>query len=357
LAGYAVSAIDAYADALTLALCEQVSIVAYDNHGFKADGLLAALDEFDLNAFVGVVYGSGFEAQPELLNSIAERLPLIGNCAEVVKNVKNPLTFFAALQKQHIAYPAVSVALPNDIEDMVIKSIGGCGGGHIQNLDLATTTLDGTNYCQQKIEGDAVSLLFVADSLAIEPIGFNLQWLSASADAPYRYGGAAGNADFSSAVKSQLIKAANALTLAFGLRGLNSLDAIVRQNAGREQVYVLEINPRLSATLDLYTHAMPDVFEKHIQTCQGNALIQNQKKANTLSKAHAIVYADQDLSVNSDIEWPKWVKDNPSSYKQTVKIESGAPVCTVIAEAATAHAAKALAQARVIDIQQLLKQK
>jgi hypothetical protein len=29
----------------------------------------------------------------------------------------------------------------------------------------------------------------------------------------------------------------------------------------------------------------------------------------------------------------------------------------VIAEAATAHAAKALAQARVIDIQQLLKQK
>ncbi|OYY03812.1 MAG: hypothetical protein B7Y72_06305, partial [Mehylophilales bacterium 35-46-6] len=76
MAGYAVSAIDAYADALTLALCEQVSIVAYDNHGFKADGLLAALDEFDLNAFVGVVYGSGFEAQPELLNSIAERLPL-----------------------------------------------------------------------------------------------------------------------------------------------------------------------------------------------------------------------------------------------------------------------------------------
>jgi predicted ATP-grasp superfamily ATP-dependent carboligase len=240
---------------------------------------------------------------------------------------------------------------------MVIKSIGGCGGGHIQNLDLATTTLDGTNYCQQKIEGDAVSLLFVADSLAIEPIGFNLQWLSASADAPYRYGGAAGNADFSSAVKSQLIKAANALTLAFGLRGLNSLDAIVRQNAGREQVYVLEINPRLSATLDLYTHAMSEVFEKHIRTCQGNAMTQQQKTANTLSKAHAIVYADQDLSVNSDIEWPKWVKDNPSSYKQTVKIESGAPVCTVIAEAATAHAAKALAQARVIDIQQLLKQK
>lgn len=351
------SAIDAYADAQTVTLCQQVLTVAFDHQGFDADALLAALHDIDLSVFVGFVYGSGFEAQPALLNNIAERLPLIGNRAEVVKNVKNPVTFFATLQQLHMHYPTVSMSPVNHINGMLMKSVGGSGGSHIQQQDAATITLKGANYWQQKIDGNAVSLLFLADTLAIEPIGFNLQWVSAATHAPYRYGGAVGNADVSATVKSQLLTAANKLTQAFGLRGLNSLDAIVQLDATTEQVYVLEINPRLSATLDLYTLLAPQVFEKHIQTSLGQALLPQQKTVNAVSKAHAIVYADQDLIFNCDIAWPPWVKDNPSPFKQTVKIACGAPVCTVIAEAETAHVAKALAQTRAKNIQQLLKQK
>lgn len=357
MAGYDVVAIDAYADTQTMALCQQVLVVDYQQQGFDADALLAAVNSLNLKQFEGFVYGSGFEAQPKLLYEIAHKLPLIGNSAQIVAQVKNPVSFFAQLRQCNIRYPALFATVAKESPVMLIKTVGASGGGHIQHADLATVSLDDANYLQQKIEGDAVSLLFIANTQHIEIIGFNLQWVNAATYAPYRYGGAAANADLSSCVKAQLISAAEKLTSAFGLRGLNSLDAIVQQDAVGAQVYVLEINPRLSATFDLYAHATKNLFEQHVQACLAFALFQQQETAKPVSKAHAIVYAEQDVCFSSDFNWPRWVKDNPLSFTQTANIRCGEPICSVTAEAETAQAAKALVQSRVEHILQLLKQK
>jgi len=357
LAGYEVAAIDAYADAQTLALCKQVRVVAYDKQGFDANALLTVLQTLVLAEFSGFVYGSGFEAQPELLNKVAQLLPLIGNGADAVADVKNPLTFFAALQKHNIQYPARYDALANDASNMLIKAVGGCGGAHIQDANAGVRQLSDQCYLQQKIQGDAVSLLFIANRHGVDSVGFNLQWLSEAAHAPYRYGGAAGNAELSAAVKAQLLAAAEKLTREFALRGLNSLDAIVNKDVNSEQVYVLEINPRLSATLDLYSDAQQNLFEKHVQACLGQNFFKQQNAMNPMCKAQAVVYADTDLRINQHFVWPDWVKDNPSPLKKALKIKLGEPVCTVTAEAKVAQAAKVLAQNRAEKIQQLLKQK
>lgn len=356
-AGFAVTAIDAFADAQTTALAEKSFAVQYGQNGFDAESLIAALDALDTGRFIGFAYGSGFEAQPALLARLAERLPLIGNSPELVAAIKNPARFFAALEQLHIPYPRVSDSIAgSDADDYLLKLVGGTGGTHIRPANARQILPAAQYYYQQKIVGSPLSILFLADKQAIAVIGFNEQWLHPSADAPYRYGGAVSHTPLPQAVKAQLVDAAQKLTHSFGLVGLNSLDAIVTAD---NRVFVLEINPRLSATVDLYHYAQPDLLRWHVQVCLRVSNL-NPQPADTqshYSHAHAIVYATQAMMLTEPLPWPEWVVDTPSVDQLPLKISAGDPVCTVIAEAEHAAAAKKLAQCRVAIVENLLQSK
>ena len=334
-------------------------VVACGRQGFGADGLLAALGGLDLSQFNGVAYGSGFEAQPELLANISAKLPLIGNSADTVAAVKTPAVFFAALQRLNINHPRVCTAFPDEqVNDYLLKFAGGSGGAHIRSAIPHVCMLADNYYYQQKIDGQPVSLLFLANKHDIEVIGFNEQWLDPAADAPYRYGGAVSNVKLSTCVQRQLINAAQKLTREFGLLGLNSLDAIVEANSS-DQVFVLEINPRLSATVDLYNCAKLNLLQRHVMAgLDLNSDDLNQQDAGQLSsefKAHAIVYAADEIALTAQFLWPHWVTDTPLLGENVVTISAGAPVCTVCAHADSAEAAKKMAQSRVKLIQNLLQ--
>ncbi len=384
-------------------MAEKSIAIAYGRQGFDADALMAALAGLDLNRFIGFVYGSGFEAQPELLVKIAVKLPLIGNCSDTVAAVKTPATFFAALQQLNINHPGVCYSYPEaHSSDYLIKFAGGSGGTHIHSANSHACLLTDKYYYQQKINGRPVSLLFLADKHDIEVIGFNEQWLSPSADAPFRYGGAVSNVNLSTGVQQQLINAAQKLTRKFGLLGLNSLDAIVGETVnatGQDgQVFVLEINPRLSATVDLYSDAKQDLFEQHVKVClyhddllirhklnitpvraepvEAHKLIHistgsmrtdylvnsigsinqyDMNKLNLQCKAHAIVYAVEEIKLLAPVLWLDWAIDTPQLSEKMFIISSGEPVCSVLAYANSADTAKKIAQSRVEIIQNLLQ--
>lgn len=354
-AGFEVAAIDGFADEQTRALCRKWRIAPFDEKGFKAKALLQALQQFDWTQLDGFVYGSGFESQPELLHQIHTRIPVLGNYSAVVAGVKTPEVFFAALKQLGILHPDWYQARPEALQDTLVKRTGGSGGAHIQYAQAALHGLDAPHYFQRKVEGESVSVLFAANGQSVDVLGFNLQWLSPAEHAPFRFGGAVGNADLSLAVKSQLRLAAEMLTQHFGLLGLNTLDAVVSRSGHMEQVWVLELNPRLSATVDVYAEQCPDIFERHILSCI-------EKTFKTLpvtvqgSRAFAVVYADDDIHIPADFTWPAWVKDNPPMNAQGIKIKAGEPVCTVHAIAEQANQAEKLAQQRAETILELLKQ-
>lgn len=351
-------------------MAEKTIAVAYGRQGFDANALMVAVDALDLSRFVGFVYGSGFEAQPELLVKIAVKLPLIGNCSGTVAAVKTPAVFFAALQQLNINYPGASHSFPDEhSNDYLIKFAGGSGGTHIRSAKPHGCLLTGKYYYQQKIDGRPVSLLFLANKHDIEVIGFNEQWLNPSADAPYRYGGAVSNVKLSTCVQQQLINAAQKLTREFGLVGLNSLDAIVDEtvNAAHaygqdSQMFVLEINPRLSATVDLYSCTKQNLFERHVKVCLNEGCLSNDDlnqndayQLNLQCKAHAIVYAAEEIKLSAPVLWPDWVSDTAPLSEKIITISAGESVCTVLAYADGADTAKKIAQSRVEIIQNLLQ--
>ena len=365
-AGYAVTAIDAFADKHTVELADTTIVVDYDSHGFNAEVLLNAISQLDTSQYLGFVYGSGFEAQPELLQKIADIVPLIGNAPATVRAIKNASDFFAALTQCNIAHPGVYDRLPaNHQKDVYLRKFAaGCGGTHIKIASSEDAALDANHYYQQYIDGRSISLLFIANSQEIEVIGFNEQWFSPFATMPFRYGGAVSRITLPQAIQQQLIDAAEKLTIEFGLLGLNSLDAIVRDNVA----YVLEVNPRLSATIDLYENLYENdeinLLDWHVQVNLKNSNLKqsdfyeaNAFKVPKPSKAHAIVYAASDITVSATCEWPSWVVDSPHHITQhkAIKILAGEPICTVLAHADHADEAKQLAHIRVKIMQQLLQ--
>ena len=110
----------------------------------------------------------------------------------------------------------------------------------------------------------------------------------------------------------------------FSLKGLNALDFIF---AG-DQSYVLEINPRPSASMQLYD---ADLLVRHIQACLGGAFTGYTPAAGLLKSGNTgyqIIYAERELIVPDRVKWPNWCADLPQSGNM---YRLGQPLCSIIA--------------------------
>jgi uncharacterized protein len=340
-AGFQVIAIDAFADADTRVLAQAVIKVDLIEGQFHRQQLLRVLKSIDLQSCLGFCYGAGFEAQADLLAEIDKLLPVIGNKAQVVAHCKNPHTFFAHFDALHIPYPPTAFSRPRQTLGWLQKTIGASGGGHIKPLlpmDLADET---PVYFQKKTAGMPVSCLFLADGARAQVIGFNEQWCAPDVLSPYRFGGAVSHAPLSEQVQDSLHRFVQSLTETMDLCGLNSCDCLVDGDA----VFLLEINPRLSASLALYKARRGNLFQAHIDACLKRLkewpLVENR------AFAQQVIYANAPITVPQQMDWPSWVCDIPEPLG---RIEQGMPICSIEATARTASLAKQKVWARAAGL-------
>jgi uncharacterized protein len=124
--------------------------------------------------------------------------------------------------------------------------------------------------------------------------------------------------------------ALHALVGAFNLRGLCSLDFLLREPG--PLVEVLEVNPRPPASLDLYAaHGLP-VIGAHLRACEGASLDALPTMPALPPRGSAVVFARQDLMLGpAAAQWlaaQSHVHDVPS---QAARFLAHAPICSVSA--------------------------
>ena len=329
--GFTVIAIDAFCDVDTQKIAQKVLQVTLENGQFVAEDFYQALKALDLSNALGLCIGAGFEASPIILQTLAEHNLLIGNSINTILQVKNPHSFFAFCDAVNMRYPATQLSRPANTIGWLQKQIGGSGGAHIKAvlpLDLAQPA---THYYQQLQAGTPYSCLFLANAKHAQVIGFNEQWCEPSSILPYRFGGAVSHADVDDSTKNCIIDFISKATLHFGLIGINSCDFLLFENT----VYMLEINPRLSASLQLYQAKKGNLFAAHVQACMGE--LKEWPTIEKASRAMHIIYANKTAFVPPDMAWPEWVSDIPHFGSE---IPAGAPICTVLASARSAKLAK-----------------
>lgn len=190
---------------------------------------------------------SGFDTA-DALTALHTR-PLLGTSPAAMARVRDPHTFFAALDARGIAHPAVSLA-PQTGAGWLCKDFASSGGQQVWPADRALRAPSAGRYWQRHVP-DAVpmSLTFLCNGERAALLGLNRQLLHPDAACPWRFGGLIGPLPMTGWQQTQLQGLADRLTSEFGLRGLASLDLL---QAEEGDWLVLEINPRLSASLVLY---------------------------------------------------------------------------------------------------------
>jgi len=307
--------------------------------GFRWQSLYPALRALAMRApspILGFVYGAGFEDRPELLTAAAQHWPLLGTDAATVHRLKTPQHFFSELDRLGIAHPPTASRPQSREMSWLAKRRGGAGGSHIVPSQRAKQAAN--VYYQQRVDGYAVSALFVANGCSARVLGFSEQWTAPLASSPWRYGGAVSPAALSVKLRRRMSAAVLTIARSFAIKGLASADFLVRDG----KPLLLEINARPGATLDIFDRGKKSLLRLHIEAAKDGTLPPRALRFAD-AMASSIVYAERGGPTPPGMEWPGWVADRPKPLEW---IDKDRPICTVLARASTAARAKRLVEAR-----------
>jgi uncharacterized protein len=325
-AGFAAIAFDAFGDLDTREACRETLVLENAIRGFaNVDLMPAVAGRARDHAAIGFVYGAGFDDCPQRLAQVETTTPILGSSPKAMALAKNPRFFAKACADAKLAHPEIAFRTPDKPSGWLVKRRGGSGGLHVK-AGLDSRLLGAHDYWQRYIEGRSVSLLFVRDSRALTPIAWSEQWTAPCAQAPFRYGGAAGPIEG----PSDLLGRVAALTTMLGVRGLASAD--FRDDGQR--FWLLEINPRPGATLDLFDEDTDPLLARHLAAVADKLALPPISRS---PNAAEVVYADGSFVVPTR-DWPDWTADRPAPG---TPISRDSPICTVLARGRNLAAAKA----------------
>jgi predicted ATP-grasp superfamily ATP-dependent carboligase len=329
--------LDFFADQDTRAVARQVeSVTAAGGLRFDRRALLRAADRLAPRP-APLVYGAGFEGRPGLLARLASGRELLGNPADVIASVRDPRQFFPLLSRLDIPYPEIRFGTPDEVAGWLVKAPGGAGGTQVRHATRRPIRVG--CYYQRLQPGEASSVLFLADGRRARVVGFNRQWVRPlPPHCPFLYGGAVGTAPLPASVASAIEERLDALVRATGVVGLNGLDFLL----DGDRWAALELNPRPTATMELYDPDYPDgLFRLHLLACRGSLPV--AQTIPVVARAHAIVRAPAVWEAMPAFRFPAWCRDIPMPG---TRVAPGHPVCSVHAEAASPDLAVAIVEDR-----------
>jgi uncharacterized protein len=330
-AGYPVTAVDAFGDRDLRAVAEVILTRPHPGHSYGPDEAAAAgaLVPAEL-----VAYTSNFENYPAAVACLAKGRRLLGNSAETLTRVRNPLEVMRVLRRHGLVSPESRTSPPaaRSPRGSWLLKPRRSGGGHGIQRWSHLRPIPRSMYLQQRIGGIPGSISFAANGEAACVVGFSRQLVGEIqfGAQPFRYCGSILGSSKTRLFPRQeelLERAreiAGTLTREFRLVGLNGIDFIARNGVP----YPIEVNPRYSASMELIERAHGlSMFKVHVRACQG--ILPPAIDPPITVPGKAIVFARRNVVASEMARWG-WIADIPHAGERILR---GRPICTVFAEA------------------------
>jgi hypothetical protein len=337
--GHQIVTLDYFGDRDQRALVENYALQRDFELPFGAESLLRASRALDFEA---VVYISNLENHPPVVEALARERRLLGNAPQVLRRVRDPVTLRTVCREEGIPIPATLMPGEEDEADPTLKWLRKpvrSGGGHGVRL-WDGEPLDGDHVLQAYIEGLPASAAFVADGERSVVLGLTEQLIGKRELGAGGFGWCgnilppASSPDDTLTVLESIEAMVGALTRRFQLRGVNGIDLVVAMDGRGPRPYLVEVNPRYTASMELVEQAYGvDIFSCHLAAMEGH--LPDFSLANRLQSGQAyfgkgIVYAGRTVTMPETAGWvERRRRDIPFSGE---RIEAGHPVCTVLAE-------------------------
>ena len=313
--GYGVVVIDCFSDLDT----QQVALECVQVDGLGLDSIKTTF--YDLNKRYDLsfaILGSGFECHIASLDYLHQQIKVLGNTVDVFSAIQNKENFFATLSQLDIPYPETSFQPPKAGGAWLTKPLQGEGGLDIRQYNQALEKSP-SYYWQHFIDGEAMSVLFAANNSGFKICGFHKQQVVDIDHHNFLFSGIISQPNICDSIKKTVGNWVAKLVDKYSLQGINTLDFMMKEG----RCYVLEINARPSASMQLYND---ELITSHINSCLSRffdvpADLQDYR-------AYQIFYAEMDTIIAEGIEYPDWVVDIPLA-KSFIFTEM--PICSIIA--------------------------
>jgi predicted ATP-grasp superfamily ATP-dependent carboligase len=338
-AGFKVTTIDGFAD-----LDQHPAVTAIPvPRGFHPRSALPMAEQIKCDA---VAYLSNVDNDPEVVERLAQNRELWGNSPETLRRVRNPPSIHRALRDRGLKAPSLDGR--DGIECFVVKPLASGGGRDVHFWHQGTAVPPGS-YLQEYIEGAPGSVVFIAGRGRVSVLGISRQLigLPSFGASGFRYCGSV-LVSPSRELLAQARAVAEAITVDFGLHGLNGIDFIVNGDV----LYPIEVNPRWTSSMELIERARGlSVFGAHAQACTSGPLPAVDAATLPLPDVvgKAIVFAREESVIGDAESWlaDPTVRDVPRTGD---RIKTGQPVCTVFATAADEASCSAALERRAASI-------
>ncbi len=225
-----------------------------------------------------VAYGFDLENHADAVERLAAGRELLGNPASVLRAARDPAILFRVLSEAGIPTPltlfpgsgaAVAGRETAAVRSWLVKPLRGGGGRGVAAAEPGRVP-GPDEMLQELVPGPVLGFSFLADGRRVRPLGLatQLEGRAAFGAATFAYAGSLSclppGLD-EATLREQALSAAAAVTRAFGLRGWNGLDFIVRNG----EVLPLEVNPRHTSSMELWDAPGARLFAAHVEACRG----------------------------------------------------------------------------------------
>jgi predicted ATP-grasp superfamily ATP-dependent carboligase len=298
-----------------------------------------------------LAYTSNFENHPAALGALQRDRALWGNPPAVLRAVRSPERVAGALRDAGLPVPRLCVDEAEAARRTWLVKPRRSGGGRGIRFWTPDAPARRHEYVQEWIDGVPASLVFLGDGRTAWPLALTRQvvgdpqfggWgycyvgsLLASRTAPLF--------DAQESLFASAVAAADALTAAFGLVGLNTVDFMARDGVA----WPVEVNPRHSASMELLERELgASLFPWHVDAVNGAAARPRHDALGwTAVPGKAILFARRRLTMTgSDALLAS--ADVADVSADGTAIPAGAPVCTIFARADSGKACIAALAAR-----------
>ena len=264
-AGWQVIGIDLFGDVDLASSAKAIHVISFEEY---PGGIESTLKRY---GGLPVCYTGSLENNPELLERIAERGPLWGNGASIVRRVRDLHQLHAVLISHGFQVPQTQETSLNadPKKRWLVKSLRSAGG--MQVRDWRGEELHEHEYLQQEINGKSCSALFIGQKGDARLLGVTRQILhrdltsraDSGAERSFQYVGSIGPLLVDDKRRLQLEDLGHILANEFGLRGIFGVDWIDANG----EVVVIEVNPRYVASAEVIEAAIgKSLFDYHVAT-------------------------------------------------------------------------------------------
>jgi uncharacterized protein len=302
----------------------------------------------DANGQVGVLWAGGIENNFELVYTV-EQNPLarnLGCSSESIRKARDPHAVATALEQAGIPVLEVGSCVPLATNSKwIAKPLQSGGGMYARLMTDPSESLDpAQQYLQRFAEGFVYGATFIGTGKSANLIGCCRQLPSTHPTAPFRYEGSIGPLSISETLARQVRNIGECVAKQFGLRGWFGIDFVFES----EQVWLLEINPRFTASMELVNgRSCRSLFQLHLAAFDPALTDGSPEPADMEIRferkpiaAKQILFNDtnQNLAINADKSDALW--DLNQNLESTVcdvpdpdwVAVPGSPICTIRTE-------------------------